>query len=88
MVYILHFSQPYFHARHYVGFTEDAGQRLKEHLNSSSSGSPLVRAALDSGITVSVAKVFSDGDRDLERKIKKAHRTARYCPICQREASA
>lgn len=87
MVYILHFNRPYFHARHYVGYTEDTDRRFKEHFNCHQSGSPLIQAALEAGITITVSKIYFDGDRNLERKIKKSHHTERYCPLCKSQAA-
>jgi len=87
MVYILHFEEPYYHARHYVGYTEDTGRRFKEHFNCHSSGSPLIQAALEAGIKITVSRIYFDGGRELERKIKKSHHTHRFCPICKEEAA-
>lgn len=80
-VYILHFDPPYLHARHYVGFSEDVPGRFDTH--SRGRGSPLVKAALRSGSTVTVAHVWEEGDRTFERKIKNAKSTPRFCPICK-----
>jgi predicted GIY-YIG superfamily endonuclease len=30
IVYLLHFERSYRHARHYIGFTQNLGQRLEE----------------------------------------------------------
>ena len=80
-VYILHFNKKVAdHARHYVGFTKDSERRIKEHL--SSHGSPLVKAAIESGFEVEVADVLK-GDRSLEKQIKKQKNTSRFCSICR-----
>lgn len=86
MVYILHFSRAFHHARHYVGFTEKPEQRLGEHAKGSAKSSKLMQAVIKAGITFTVARVFPDADRHFERKIKNSHRTARFCPICSGEA--
>lgn len=80
MVYLLHFERPYFHARHYIGYTDDLERRLGEHL--SGQGSPLVKAVVNSGVAVIVAATF-EGDRDLEKKMKARHKAAHFCPICK-----
>lgn len=82
MVYLLHFERPYFHARHYIGFTDDLDRRLHQHLNGHEKGSPLVRAVLKAGITVQLAATF-EGGKDLEKKMKSRHNAAHFCPICK-----
>jgi predicted GIY-YIG superfamily endonuclease len=83
MVYIIHFVPKYFRAQHYVGFTADTERRLLEHLAMRSSGSPLVKAVLQSGSTVTMSKIYPDGDRILEKAIKRQKNTHRFCPLCQ-----
>lgn len=82
LVYLLHFSRPYHHAKHYVGYTQDLEQRYMTHLMGM--GSPLVKAVVNAGIEVQVAKIFV-GDRYLERAIKDRKNTPQICPICQGE---
>ncbi|ROL61145.1 GIY-YIG nuclease family protein [Bacteroidetes/Chlorobi group bacterium ChocPot_Mid] len=84
MVYILHFDKKFHHAQHYVGCTEDLQRRLKEHLNCRQCGSKIVRAAIKKGIKIELAKVYPEGDRVLEKKIKSMKKTSLICPICQR----
>jgi hypothetical protein len=83
-VYLLHFSRPLAHARHYLGYAADgdADRRLQQHLRGE--GSPLVRAAIAAGITVSLARVWPNGSRTLERQLKSWHRGGRHCPLCRR----
>jgi hypothetical protein len=66
VIYLLHFSRPYRHAHHYLGFTDNLEQRLAEHR--SGRGSPLVAAAVRAGIDVVVAATWS-GDRNVERRL-------------------
>jgi len=83
MIYILHFSKKVAeHAQHYVGFTNDTERRLQEHLNCHENGSPLVKAAIESGFNVEVANIF-EGDRKVEREIKRQKNTSRFCSICR-----
>lgn len=79
-VYILHFKEPYHHARHYIGYTSNFERRLQEHL--SGQGSPLVKAVVQAGIEVQTALVI-DGDRALERTMKNRKKASVFCPICK-----
>ena len=80
-VYLLHFSRPYYHARHYLGFTRDVEQRLRYHLRGR--GSPLVRAALACGIEIFLAREWDHVTRRFERRVHNIGRNARGCPICR-----
>jgi len=79
-VYLLHFSPPYFHARHYVGYSDDVEARLMLHL--AGGGSPLVRSAIRADCSVVLARVWEGRGRDFERKLKLRKNSPRYCPIC------
>lgn len=90
-VYLLHFSEPYHHARHYVGWTtnqqgrtpiEIAQDRLDEHLDGL--GSPLVRAVHNRGILVVVARVWANQTRGFERRIHNLRPKRIVCPLCVR----
>lgn len=81
-LYLLHFDPPYRHAGHYLGFALDVDRRVDEHLRSLASSSPLVRAAIAAGSAVSLARVWPGGDRTLERRLKRRHCHARFCPVC------
>jgi predicted GIY-YIG superfamily endonuclease len=81
-VYLLHFSQPYFHARHYVGFTRNLDRRLDEHRRGA--GSPLIRAAVRVGIEVFVARRWEHVTRAFERRIhRRPPPRSKGCPICR-----
>lgn len=79
-VYILHFSRPLAHARHYVGYSSAPESRLMRHV--ARKEQPLLRAALTAGITFTLARVFPGTDRNFERRLKNRKHTARYCPVC------
>lgn len=80
-VYLLHLDPPYQHARHYLGWTEgDPEDRLVLHLNGK--GSPLVRAQIESGGTVTIARLWEGVDRNFERQLKNGRNVPRLCPIC------
>jgi predicted GIY-YIG superfamily endonuclease len=80
VVYVLHFEPAYRHARHYVGWARDVDARVAEHL--AGAGSPLVRAAVLAGASVTVAVTYA-GSRQLERRLKRWHNTWKFCPICR-----
>lgn len=81
-VYLLHFERPYFHARHYLGWTDNGVEtRVTQHL--CGDGSPLVRAVVNAGIPVTLARTWQ-GDRTLERTLKNSKAVPRnFCPICR-----
>jgi predicted GIY-YIG superfamily endonuclease len=81
-VYLLHFSTPYHHARHYLGFTDDLDARLADHR--SGQGARLLSVIKDAGIAWTLARTWS-GDRKFERKLKDRKATPRLCPICAGE---
>lgn len=79
-VYLLHFSSPYRHAGHYLGFT--AGEletRLVEH--QTGAGANLVRVIINAGLSFELARTWRGGRR-LERRIKTLGGARRVCPIC------
>lgn len=80
MVYLLHFSSPYKHARHYLGYTEDLQARMSRHL--SGNGARLVEVVCSAGIVPVLVRVW-DGDRSLERKLKCRKNSPCLCPICR-----
>lgn len=89
IVYLLHFGAPvgnpenkHGQAQHYLGSTDNLDRRLDEHL--SGKGSPLVKAAVDQGIPVKVARTWRGhrADRLLERQLKSQHHNERLCPDC------
>lgn len=78
-VYMLHFDAPFGHARHYVGWSDNLPKRLAAH--SSGRGARLVAVTRAAGIGFTLARTAA-GDRHLERAIKRAGGSPRYCPIC------
>ena len=81
-LYLLHFEPRYQHAGHYLGFALDVERRVGEHLRCLESSSPLVRAAIAAGSTVTLARVWPGGTRTLERRLKRRHSHVRLCPVC------
>lgn len=84
MVYLIHFEQPYHHARHYIGFTdgdETLEQRIDRHRRGD--GAKLLRAVSQAGIEFKVVRVWEHGDRTMERRLKSRKKAWRYCPVCR-----
>jgi hypothetical protein len=82
-LYLLHFDPKYKHAGHYLGYADDPWKRVSEHRHVPSKASPLVRAALGAGATVVIARLWHDGDRSLERRLKRQGGLSRHCPFCR-----
>lgn len=80
-VYLLHFTQPFGHARHYMGWAGNLPGRLAHH--AAGSGANLLRHVSAAGITWELARTWP-GDRRLERRMK-ARGHSRACPICRPE---
>lgn len=79
IVYLLHFEQPYQHARHYTGFTDDLLERLEKHARGH--GSRLMNVVSHAGIGFVLVRTC-EGTRRTERAIKNSGGAVRYCPIC------
>lgn len=84
-VYLIHFSEPYKHAKHYLGSTDDLPGRLTAHRKGY--GSRLMEVVTEAGIEWQVVRTWKGG-RELERRLKRRHGSPRLCPICRgREAA-
>lgn len=83
-IYLLHFSEAYKHARHYLGFTDDLDARLQAH--ASGQGARLMSVIKDAGIGWTLARTWP-GNRKLERQLKNGKRAPRLCPVCAGEAA-
>jgi predicted GIY-YIG superfamily endonuclease len=77
ITYLIHFDQPYKHARHYTGKTKDLPARLKKHREGS--GARLLAVLNEQGIGWEVARTW---EGDCEKALKARHDAARYCPVC------
>ena len=84
-VYLLHFDEPYRHARHYIGYTDNLTWRL--HLHNIGRGARLLEVVHSAGITWQLARTW-EGDRKLERRLKNRHEAPRLCPICNPKGGA
>ncbi len=79
VIYMLHFHQPYWHARHYTGWTDDLLHRLDQH--ATGHGARLVAVIWHAGIGFTLVRIC-EGTRHTERAIKNAGGAVRYCPVC------
>jgi predicted GIY-YIG superfamily endonuclease len=79
-VYLLHFSRPYLHARHYIGFTTDLKSRLSAHRGGRST--PLIRAAVAEGIELLLARTWDTVTVGFEHRLHKSKYRFMACPIC------
>lgn len=85
MVYLLHFRKKFHHAQHYIGFAEsDVQARLERH--KAGQGAKLVRAVVQAGIGVQLARVWEGADRTFERTLKDKKNSRALCPVCARKA--
>lgn len=86
-IYLLHFSAPYYRARHYLGWTErPVEDRVAEHLKGIAS--PLVKAAVAAGITVTLVRTWEHVDRFEERRMKNRKNISPHCPTCRDERAS
>ena len=96
-VYLLHFdidpkeevpssredAKKPFHARHYMGWSENAQERIDQHYKATS-GVKLIEAIHAKGISFTVARIWDNVDRDFERRMKNQGGLNRHCPICKK----
>jgi predicted GIY-YIG superfamily endonuclease len=87
-VYLLHFEQPYRHARHYLGSTTSLDTRLKQHTRGrKAGGARLMEVVNQAGIPWRLARTW-EGGREEERQLKGWNNGCRLCPICKAELLA
>lgn len=79
-LYLLHFTTPLKHARHYLGWATDVPARLKTHARGQ--GARLVEVLEELGIGWELA-ARAGGTRLMERKLKLSKNVPRICPVCQ-----
>lgn len=71
-------------ARHYLGYAKNLNNRIKEHKNGTS-GARLMEVCHERKVTFQLARVWPDGNKDLERKLKRRKNAPLLCPICSGE---
>lgn len=91
-LYLLHFAEPYHHARHYLGYAIGTG-RGRAYAQAQCDGHAigaheLVMAAQWAGIEIEVAAVWVGHGRATRRELKRGHNLARHCPICRSAAES
>jgi hypothetical protein len=91
-VFLLHFEEPYHHARHYAGYAIGTGRGssyAKAIADCTAIGPhELVQAVQWSGIAIHVADVLVGEGRATQRRLRSSHNLSRHCPICVREAES
>lgn len=90
VVYVVRLRRPLCHARHYVGWTCDLPNRVRQHLTGQ--GSALLNAANAYGIRWDVVHVITcptwKAAQELERHIKRSGHVTRWCPVERRRAGS
>jgi predicted GIY-YIG superfamily endonuclease len=81
-VYLLHFSKPFGHAKHYCGFATDLEARIQAHR--AGQGARLMTVIKAAGIDFTLARTWQ-GTRARERQLKKQGGASRRCPTCKEE---
>lgn len=79
-VYLLHFTERYRHAGHYLGSINDLPARLAEH--NQGRGARRLAVVKAAGISWQLARTW-DGGREQEQKLKKRKSGVRLCPLCK-----
>lgn len=91
-LYLLHFAEPYRHARHYLGYAVGTG-RGRAYARAQARGvaigaHELVMSVQASGIEIVVADVLIGEGRPTQRAMRASHNLARHCPICAGAAAS
>lgn len=80
-VYVLHFLEPFGHARHYTGWSQDVALRLHHHANGT--GANLPRRHRMAGGTWLVGRLEVGAGRARETQLKRRRDTSRsLCLLC------
>lgn len=82
-IYLLHFDQPYKHAKHYIGWTTNLSERLADHMLGLSESGRLMAVIKEAGIGFSLARIWTEATRDFERSLKNRGGASRICPMCK-----
>ena len=80
--YLLHFSRPYKHAKHYLGTAEDVQARLEQHR--AGHAARLTQVVVEAGIELDLVRTWPGG-RAKERQLKRQKHGPRLCPVCHPE---
>lgn len=85
-VYLIHFAQPHFHARHYVGATTNLAARIATHRRSE--GAKLLAHLNSIDLEWNIAAVWDTGDNwpfKHETVLKLQKNGPEYCPLCSKK---
>ena len=77
--YLLHFHKKIHGVQHYLGWALDANVRLSVHQHGN--GARLTKECVEKKIGFDLVRVWENGTKQLERKLKK-HGGKHWCPIC------
>lgn len=85
-LYLLHFAEPYHHARHYLGYAVGTG-RGRTYAQAQCDGRAigaheLVMAVQWAEIGIEVAAVWIGAGRTERARMRASHNLSRHCPIC------
>jgi predicted GIY-YIG superfamily endonuclease len=79
-VYLICFSEPYHHARHYLGYAKNVQSRYEKHKQGT--GAKLLRAVNEANISYEIVRVWKNKDRGFERFLKNKKNSPKLCPRC------
>ena len=82
VLYLVHFTQPYRHARHYAGWTADLDSRPSER--QAGRGARPLQVITQAGIDWTLARTWQS-TRQREQQPKRQGGASRRCPICRAE---
>lgn len=89
IVYLIHFDRPIGNmanakgqAQHYIGWTVDVPNRMKEH--ATGHGAAIMAYLKQVGIAWNVVRTWR-GSRYLERKLKNRRSAPFFCPCCNQK---
>jgi hypothetical protein len=85
MIYLIHLNEKLHHAQHYIGFIQgNESASLENRLNrhKSGQGSKMLKAAILNGILFNIVRIWKEGDRKFERKLKNKKNAKFLCPVC------
>ena len=78
-IYLLHLDKPLRHAKHYIGLADDLAARLEPHAEGH--GARMLAVCRERGITWQYVRTWQ-GDRKLERWLKRKKAAPTLCPAC------
>ena|SRR5215470_13598573 len=78
-IYLLHLDTPLRHAKHYIGLADDLAARLERHAEGH--GARMLAVCRERGISWKLVRTWQ-GDRKLERWLKRKKAAPTLCPVC------